>query len=463
MIDILEKVIDKINISPKDFIDLRYSRTESESFNVTNGRFDSVSNQTTGGVAIRALVGNAWGFTSTVKIDVDEILKGIKKAISMAEVASKYAKEERRISDKWVYEGKGATKMITDPREIDKEIKLEKVMKTEEAARNYSEKVAQSSSIYNESHKYECVVNSIGTKVENEYHVIRLMKNVVGREGTKMQNVFDSIGGAGGWELIEKWNPVEEGEKAAEQAVKLLNAISPPSGKMNIIMDPSLSGVFIHEAFGHASEADGVFARNSVLEGKIGKKIGKEGINVYDDPTIEGLRGSFAYDSEGTKTRKRTIVEKGVLLEYLHTLETATMMDMEPNGAGRAMTFNFIPIPRMSNTYIGAGDMSLEEIAELTKEGVYLKDSYGGYVHPTKGEFYFTCQYGYIIKDGKIEDMFGNVGMSGMTLEVLNNAYGIGKEWKPAFLGTCGKGGQWVPVTGGGPNLGVSNLVVGGK
>ena len=305
-------------------------------------------------------------------------------------------------------------------------------------------------------------MNNRGTRVENETHVIRLMKNVVGREGTKMQNVFDSIGGAGGWELVEKWEPEEEGLEAAKHSEKLLKARDPPAGNMNVIMDPSLTGVFIHEAFGHACEADGVIAKNSILEGKINEKVGVEQISVYDDPTLPGLRGSFEYDSEGTKARKRTLVEKGVLKEYFHTLETAAALNMEPNGSGRAMNFNVTPQSRMGNTYVDSGDMKLEELAENTKEGVYLRNSYGGYVFPAKGQFYFTCQLGYYIENGEITDLMGNVGMSGMTLEVLKNTFGVGEKWVPDFLGTCGKGGQWVPVTGGGPNLGVSNVVVGG-
>ncbi|MCK5409336.1 MAG: TldD/PmbA family protein, partial [Candidatus Heimdallarchaeota archaeon] len=181
-----------------------------------------------------------------------------------------------------------------------------------------------------------------------------------------------------------------------------------------------------------------------------------------DDPTISGLRGTFVYDSEGTKARKRVLVENGILKEYFHTLETASALGMDPNGSGRAMNFNVTPQARMGNSYVDSGDLSLDEIAELTKDGVYLKDSYGGYVIPARGQFYFTCQLGYFVENGEVTDMMGNVGMSGMTLEVLMNTYAIGKTWEPAFEGTCGKGGQWVPVTGGGPNLGVSNLVVGG-
>ncbi len=463
MLDILEYAINKVSLSSKDFLDIRYAYAMGESFTVRNGRFDSVSNQTTGGIAIRALIDNAWGFTTIVKTDKESILQAAEKAVRMARTGSKYTKQERSISDSWVFEGKGATTIDIDPRTVDKEVKFEKVVKTEKAAREYSDSIAESSSTYQESHGNEIIINSKGTKVENETHVIRLMKNVIGREGTKMQSVFDSAGGAGGWELIEKWNPEEEGLKSAVMAEKLLIAKEPPSGKMNVVMDPSLTGVFIHEAFGHACEADAIIAKTSVLEGKIGEKVGIEEINVYDDPTVKGLRGSFAYDSEGTKARKRVLVEGGILKEYFHTLETATALGMEPNGSGRAMNFNVTPQARMGNTYVEGGEMTIDEIAEIAKDGVYLKDSYGGYVMPAKGQFYFSCQMGYIIKNGEISDMMGNVGMSGMTLEVLQNTFAIGKPWEPAFEGTCGKGGQWVPVTGGGPNLAVSNLVVGGS
>ncbi len=463
MLDTIEKVINKISIPSKDFLDLRYAYAMGESFTVRNGRFDSVSNQTTGGVAIRALIDNAWGFTTIVTTDEESIQKAAEKAIRIARIGSKFTKQERKINDDWVFEGKGGTKLEIDPREIDKETKFEKIIQTEKAAREFSDRIAETSSTYRESHSKEIIINNKGTKVENENHVVRIMKNVVAREGTEMQSVFDSIGGAGGWELIQKWEPEKEGLKAAEMGLKLLSARKPPSGRMNVIMDPSLTGVFVHEAFGHACEADAVIAKQSVLEGKINNKVGAEEIKVYDDPTLPKLRGSFDYDSEGTKARKRILVEKGVLKEYFHTLETATALDMEPNGSGRAMNFNFTPLARMGNTYVDSGDKSLEEIAELTKEGVYLKNSYGGYVMPAKGQFYFSCQLGYFIENGEITDLIGNVGMSGMTLEVFQNTYAIGKKWKPEFLGTCGKQGQGIPVTAGGPDLGVSDIVVGGS
>jgi len=262
---------------------------------------------------------------------------------------------------------------------------------------------------------------------------------------------------------VEEVNPVEMGAKVGSRAAALLSALSPPSGRMNLIMDPALVGVFIHEAFGHAAEADGVLGNMSVLAGKIGKQVGVPSITVIDDPTMEGLRGSFPYDSEGTKSRRRTIVKEGILKEYYHSLETAAKMGAEPNGAGRAMDFNFKPIPRMGNTYIEARDMSFEELCQEVKEGVYLVKSYGGYVNPAVGQFYFTAQEGYLIKDGQVGPLTQNVSMSGLTLEVLSNIIGIGKDTKMAFPGTCGKAGQSAPVSGGGPHLAVANVVVGGR
>ncbi len=463
MLDTLEQVINEVTLSPKDFLDIRYSHTMGESFTFRNDRFDSVSNQTIGGIAIRALIDNAWGFTSIVETEKESILNAVKKVIKIAKIGSKYTDQERKISDKWVFEGKGSTKVKIDPRDIDKETKFEKVIGIEKAARKYSDRIAEASSTYQESHSNEIIVNNRGTRIENDVHVIRLMKNIVGREGTKMQNVFDSTGGSGGWELVENWVPEDEGIKAAVQAEKLLSARSPPSGKMNVIMDSSLTGVYIHEALGHAVEADGVIAKYSILEGRINEKIGIDQLDVYDDPTIPTLRGSYEYDSEGTKTKKRTIIKEGILKGYFHTLETATALDMEPKGGGRALNFNVTPLARMGNTYIDSGDMKLEEIVEIAKDGVYLRESNSGYVVPAKGQFYFNCQYGYFIENGEITDMMGNVGMSGMILEVLQNTFAIGDSWEPAFRGSCGKMGQWIPISGGGPNLGVSDLVVGGN
>ena len=175
MLDTLEEIINKIQLSNRDFLDIRYGYAMGESFTVRNGRFDSVSNQTTGGIAVRALIDNFWGFTTIVKTDRESILKAANKAIKMARAGSKYTKQERVICDDWVFEGSGSTKIEIDPREIDKETKFDKIVQAEKTAREYSDSIVEASSSYQESHSKEIIVNNKGTKVSNETHVIRLI------------------------------------------------------------------------------------------------------------------------------------------------------------------------------------------------------------------------------------------------------------------------------------------------
>ncbi|MBD3189512.1 MAG: hypothetical protein GF308_02660 [Candidatus Heimdallarchaeota archaeon] len=195
----------------------------------------------------------------------------------------------------------------------------------------------------------------------------------------------------------------------------------------------------------------------------MGKKLGSELISIYDDPTIPGLRGSYCYDSEGTKTIRRELVREGVQVGYLHSLETATKMGVEPNGAARAANFNYRPIVRMGNTFIDTGDHSFEEVIESIGDGVYLQHSYGGYVDTAKGEFYFSAQGGHLVENGELTEPIQNVSMSGLVMEILERTIAVGKDLRYDFPGSCGKLSQWVPVHAGGPPIAVKQIVVGGQ
>ncbi|MHA1188118.1 MAG: TldD/PmbA family protein, partial [Candidatus Heimdallarchaeota archaeon] len=385
-----------------------------------------VSSTRIGGAAARALVNGAWGFSTTTELTKGSLKETLKSAVAMARVASAKVREPRKIDENFATQGKHKLKFDLDPKDIGIDEKLKLTQEFEKNIREVDEKIANSSARYGESIAYETILNTNGTDVSTESGAFRLMGSGVSREGNLQQRVSEDVATSEG-------------------------------------MDPSLVGVFIHEAFGHACEADGIITKRSILTDKLNKPVGVEDISVIDDPTMGGLRGSFAYDSEGTKAVKRNLVTKGILTEYFHTLETATILGHKPNGAGRAMDFRFPPLARMGNTFIEAGDKSLEELFEIIGDGMYLEKSYGGYVNPAKGQFMFSAQNGYIIKDGKQQEITQNVSMSGMIMEVLSKTIGVGDVAPPAFNGSCGKGGQWVPVTAGGPALAVEDLVVGGR
>jgi TldD protein len=298
--------------------------------------------------------------------------------------------------------------------------------------------------------------NSSGVEVYYEVPRSGVVAQAVGK-GKTLQFYSKRYMRAGGFEVAKE---AAEGKKIGSHILEvlkeLINASPPPSGKMNVLMDSSLGGVFIHEAFGHAVEADHILQGASIVAGRIGQKVGAEGVNVYDDPSIEEF-GFFPFDDEGIQANRKAIIENGVLKSYLHSRETAAKLNGQPGNA-RAQGVD-VPIVRMSNTFINEGELSLEELLAEMKEGVYLIGSRGGETNPATGYFHFNAQYGFMVRKGEIQEMIRDVSISGNTLEILHSMkVGRGLEFNPGF---CGKAGQLVPVSDGAPPTLVKALVGG--
>jgi TldD protein len=216
--------------------------------------------------------------------------------------------------------------------------------------------------------------------------------------------------------------------------------------------------VFIHEAVGHASEADTVLEGDSCIEGMLGKAVGSELVTVRDDPTLERY-GYYPYDSEGVPSRPTAIIEKGVLRSYLNSRETALKFSGHPGNARAGGLMR--PVVRMSNTFIDNGDMSLEEVFEGV-DGIYLKGSRGGQVNTGEGIFQFNAVMGYIVKDGELKEPIRDVSISDQTLKTLKNIVRVADDLKFSS-GRCGKAGQGVPVADGSPHVMIKDAVVGGS
>ncbi|MEM2930490.1 MAG: TldD/PmbA family protein [Thermoproteota archaeon] len=452
-----------MELGGEGFSDFRITEVESTSISIRKGVVEEVSHNTSIGGAARVLFNGGWGFYYTTDLSVQGVTAALEKAYRAAKAVSGNVAEKSRVRIEKTFEDDVRLKVKIDPRDVSLEEKVKIALEFDKCIWKGNEGIVTTSVGLSDSLKKEYVVNSFGTEVRYEVCSVRISGSAVAKEGDLVQNVSTAVGGSRGWELVEEFDHVKEGSELGRRGVELLKAHTPPSGRMNILMDQSLVGVFIHEAFGHAAEADAVKANRSILSGLIGKRVGGLTVNVVDDPTIPGMRGSYPYDSEGTKAERREIVKNGILVGYLHSLETAAHLNAKPNGAARAMNFSSKPIVRMSNTLVENGEYSLEELAELVKNGIYLAKSYGGYVDPARGQFYFTAQEGYLIENGRIGEKVQNVSMSGLTLDVLNSVIGVGNDLKLAFPGTCGKDGQWVPVSGGGPHLAVKDVVVGGR
>ncbi|MEJ2250219.1 MAG: TldD/PmbA family protein, partial [Candidatus Lokiarchaeota archaeon] len=321
------------------------------------------------------------------------------------------------------------------------EEKIQIVKDHERKASEFSNKIKNTKTIYTDGSSSELFLNSFGSNIYLEIPILRLFSLVYAKDDGIIQRAINSVGGLGGFEILQTDKARNLSRKSAEEAVNLLNAKSPVGGKFTVIMDPKLTGTFVHEAFGHAVEADHVLGEESILLDKISQKIAMEDVTIVDDPRMgQGKRfnlpyelfGSYFIDSEGILSQETVIVEDGILKNYLHSLETASRMNVEPNGHGRATSPSLRPQARMGITVLKPGNWSLEEMIKDTKNGILCEDL-----------------------------LMRDVALSGMTLETLNRITALGKELSYSD-GMCGKGGQSVRVCDGGPYIRVDNVTVGG-
>jgi TldD protein len=226
------------------------------------------------------------------------------------------------------------------------------------------------------------------------------------------------------------------------------------------VLDPELAGVFTHEAVGHASEGDLVREGASVLAGRIGERIGCEGLVIVDDPTLHEF-GFIPVDAEGVAVQRTEVIRDGILSSYLHNRETLAAVGNGIPGHARA-ELGAPPIVRMSNTFIENGDATYDEILSECKDGILLIGSRGGQVDPGRGVFQFNAEYGYLVRGGETTDMVRDVSLTGEILSTLHNITLLGNDRKMS-PGYCGKGGQSVPVSDGAPHLLLESATIGGR
>ncbi|MFP3952259.1 MAG: TldD/PmbA family protein [Candidatus Bathyarchaeia archaeon] len=223
-----------------------------------------------------------------------------------------------------------------------------------------------------------------------------------------------------------------------------------------------------HEILGHPSEADRVLGREAASAGgawwagKLGERIGSEELNVYDDPTIEGKMGYFPYDDEGVKARRKVLVEDGILVDHMHSRETASIFNKEPNAGMRAMTFEYIPLVRMSNTFIGEGDWDPEEIIQDTKKGIYVSARKDNSIDDKRYNWTISAQDGWLIENGERTTYLKDVTVNGVAPKLFSSIDAIGNDLEIKPLIGCGKGMQMLYVGNGGPHMrGVANIIGG--
>lgn len=350
---------------------------------------------------------------------------------------------------------KFTTAFKKDPDDYSLEEKKNEILKLSKKPKDISSlRIAYSDSKSN--NKY---LNSEGTNLEWNDTSSGILSWAFSQRKEKGANFVEIERIKGGFEILSKVESCVD--NSIKKALMMLNANKPKGCVTNVVVDSRLGGVLAHEAIGHACEADLVLNGSSLLNGKIGKRIGNELVCITDNGLLKQW-GYTPFDSEGNLGSRTVLVKKGILQGYMHNRETAALTNSKPTGNGRAMNLASKVIVRMTNTYFENGDSNFDEIISEAKNGYYLKGSGGGQVDPASGEFLFNAMEGYEIKNGEIGKMVKGASLTGNITQTLHNLKLVAKDLTYG-TGFCGKSGQIVPVGDGAPHMLIANSRVGGE
>ncbi|HTZ19227.1 MAG TPA: TldD/PmbA family protein [Dissulfurispiraceae bacterium] len=348
------------------------------------------------------------------------------------------------------------------PGDVSMNDKISLVREGDNGARRLGSAVKQVSVVYRDSIRKVQIFSSDGFIAEEERVYTTASAHVITVKGNCIQTGYEAAGGLVGFELFDDISVGDIGYRAAERAVRMLDAARAPGGRMPVVISSEAGGTMIHEAIGHGLEADLAQRGLSVYSGKVGQRIASSLITVVDDATLHNKRGSFSFDDEGTPSKRNVLVKDGILMGYMYDKYTAAADGVESSGNGRRESFENKPIPRMTNTFIAPGRTNPDDVIRSVAKGLFVKKMGGGQVNTVNGDFVFDVQEGYLIENGQVGDLVRGATLTGNGPQVLESIDMIGSDLGFS-IGTCGKDAQGVPVSDAMPTLRIREIVVGGE
>ncbi|WP_263975168.1 TldD/PmbA family protein [Leptolyngbya sp. 7M] len=439
-----------------DYLEIRLEQSESTVIAYRGRQLDAVDRSFSLAGGIRACHKGGWSFVTFNGLA--DLNHRIEEAIAQAKLIGK---ETTHLASVEPIQDYVAAEIARDPRGIGLDLKRQLVEGYNHLLLQMDPRIQTTMTSYSDRFGITYFVNSLGSCIAQERLDVSGRFGVVARgEGNVVRQGFESVHSRSDYSVLEGIEA--QVKSAAERAVRQLEAKPVKGGQYTVLLDPYLAGVFIHEAFGHLSEADFVYENPKMQELLVlGKPMAISQLNVVDDATMPGLPGSLKYDDEGVPAQRKYLIKDGILTQRLHSLETAGKMQEQPTGNARALNAAYPPIVRMTNTGIESGDQTFEQMLSDIEEGVYAVRMLGG---QTNGEmFTFAAAEGYMIRDGQLAEPVSDVTLSGNVFQTLKDIEAIGND-SIYRNGGCGKGGQSpLPVSVGGPHVRIKNVVVGGR
>jgi TldD protein len=437
------------------YIEIRIDESDNTYLRYHGRELEEVSRTTGGGGCVRALADGGWGFVSFNNLDhlKDKVAAAIRNARLVGG-------EPVAISPVEPWQDTVRPQVNNPPSLVSLDDK--KALMDQYVEEIWTVPGISTSTVgYSDARRHRIFATSEGAYIDQERLDISLRLNAVARDGGDVQQSGVSLGSAGDYSEIEGLHETARG--VALRAVELLKAPQVKGGEYTVVLEPILAGVFIHEAFGHLSEADHIYEDQKMKEIMVlGRRFGGGHLNVIDGAAVPNLRGSYAYDDEGVPSTSTYLLKEGVLVGRLHSRETAAKMEETITGNARAIGPQFPPIVRMTNTFIEAGEPTAEEIIADIKDGLYVSNWYGGMT--SMEQFTFSAGEAHVIRNGRIEELHRPVLLTGNLFTTLESLDAVANDLRMNQGGGCGKGGQSpLPVSNGSPHIRIQRCLIGGS
>jgi TldD protein len=441
-----------------DYAELYFEHRDSGNIVFEDQKVKNAGGGIMQGLGVRVIRGDSIGYAYTEDFDFEAMKKAAETAAHISTAGQQNMPVEVKLRQTPSY-----YPVLSPSTDVAAAKKLAIIRRADVAARRYHPSITRVDVSFVDEIKRVLIASSDGKYVSDVQPMLRFNVGCLSEIGESRQTARTGGGGRYGMEYFEIASPESLAIEAAREAVQLQDAVAAPAGVMPVVLGAGDSGILLHEAVGHGLEADFNRKRTSTYSGRIGQLVASDLVTVVDDGTISNSRGSINIDDEGNPGRHNTLIEDGVLRAYMQDRISSKHYRTDPSGNSRRETFRHYPMPRMTNTYMLAGETPPEEIIHSVDRGIYCVAYSGGQVNISNGDFVFSVTEGYMIEGGRIGAPIRGVTLIGNGPDVLSKVTAVGTDYKLSDRNwTCGKYGQSVPVGVGMPTVLVSGITVGG-
>ncbi len=454
----LDRILAEALSKGGDYADLYFESTETTAVALDESIVKSASQGFSSGCGVRVLAGERTGYGYTADLSMDKLLKAAATAACIAAGPAQVSRAGLAKAPVHKLYGTGEPEASLKDR-------VDLIRRADEAARAADKRVIQVMASYSDSVKQVLIATSDGRLAWDTQPMARLNVQVIASEdGGQPQQGYAGGGGRVDFSyFLTERTPEDFAKEAVRQAIVQLGADDAPAGEMTVVLGPGWPGILLHEAVGHGLEADFNRKGVSAFSGRVGQKVASELCTVVDDGTMARRRGSLNVDDEGVATSRTVLIENGILRGYLQDKLSSRLLNAAPTGNGRRESYHHTPMPRMTNTFMLAGESNPEEIIRSVKSGIYCANFGGGQVDITSGNFVFSATESYLIEEGRLTRPLRGASLIGNGPEALKHLSMVGNDLKlDEGVGICGKEGQSVPVGVGIPTVRLDRMTVGG-